>query len=197
METVFSEKLSKELSGSGFNIPAGATITGITMSTEAKPSVERARLPIDRPCSACSAGDSKMEYHLHAPPFRTDSATITGVEDKFIHSDKLSAYWFGRQVTYIRYPEQQVIDASLEAWKRYLLDMRAANPKEELVPVSFEEWMRQENWKSERLSLREMKRAAFSHTIGPADWHSHVVLYPNGQRTSITLRDGKFELKNS
>ena len=28
------------------------------------------KLPIDRPCSACSAGDYKMEYHDHCPPFR-------------------------------------------------------------------------------------------------------------------------------
>lgn len=28
------------------------------------------KLPIDRPCSACSDGDYKMEYHSHCPPFR-------------------------------------------------------------------------------------------------------------------------------
>lgn len=28
------------------------------------------RLPIDRPCSACSAGDSNMNHHKHSPPFR-------------------------------------------------------------------------------------------------------------------------------
>lgn len=28
------------------------------------------KYPIDRPCSACSAGDTKMEYHDHHPPFR-------------------------------------------------------------------------------------------------------------------------------
>jgi hypothetical protein len=26
--------------------------------------------PIDRPCSACSAGDTAMEHHDHEPPFR-------------------------------------------------------------------------------------------------------------------------------
>lgn len=30
-----------------------------------------ARLPIDRPCSACGDGDTEMKYHLHSPPFRT------------------------------------------------------------------------------------------------------------------------------
>jgi hypothetical protein len=78
----------------------------------------------------------------------------------FIHSDKLSDKEFNKKLARIRFTEQQVIDASLEAWKRYLLDMRTAN----LVPVSFEEWLRQENWKSERLSLREMKRVAFPDT---------------------------------
>lgn len=31
------------------------------------------KLPIDRPCSACSAGDTRMEYHDHCPPFRLAS----------------------------------------------------------------------------------------------------------------------------
>lgn len=30
--------------------------------------------PINRPCSACSAGDYKMEYHDHHPPFADDPA---------------------------------------------------------------------------------------------------------------------------
>ena len=34
-----------------------------------------AKLPIDRPCSACSAGDVQMEYHDHQPPFR-ESAPV-------------------------------------------------------------------------------------------------------------------------
>jgi hypothetical protein len=28
------------------------------------------KLPIDRPCSVCSAGDDEMKYHDHEPPFR-------------------------------------------------------------------------------------------------------------------------------
>jgi hypothetical protein len=28
------------------------------------------KYPIDRPCSACSAGDREMKYHDHSPPFR-------------------------------------------------------------------------------------------------------------------------------
>lgn len=28
------------------------------------------KYPIDRPCSACSGGDSAMEYHDHEPPYR-------------------------------------------------------------------------------------------------------------------------------
>lgn len=30
------------------------------------------KYPIDRPCSACSAGDTEMEYHDHQPPFRAE-----------------------------------------------------------------------------------------------------------------------------
>ena len=29
-----------------------------------------AKLPIDRPCSACGDGDTEMKYHDHEPPFR-------------------------------------------------------------------------------------------------------------------------------
>ena len=36
----------------------------------AQPIPEHAKLPIDRPCSACSDGDTEMKYHDHAPPFR-------------------------------------------------------------------------------------------------------------------------------
>lgn len=28
------------------------------------------KLPIDRPCSACSGGDTEMKFHAHCPPFR-------------------------------------------------------------------------------------------------------------------------------
>ncbi len=35
--------------------------------------MEDRKLPIDRPCSACSAGDYKMEHHDHCPPFRASS----------------------------------------------------------------------------------------------------------------------------
>lgn len=31
---------------------------------------EPGKYPIDHPCSVCSAGDTKMEYHDHEPPFR-------------------------------------------------------------------------------------------------------------------------------
>jgi hypothetical protein len=40
-----------------------------------------AKLPIDRPCSACGDGDTEMKYHDHEPPFRSpqnDSAPIIG-----------------------------------------------------------------------------------------------------------------------
>ncbi len=30
-----------------------------------------AKLPIDRPCSACGDGDTEMKYHDHEPPFRS------------------------------------------------------------------------------------------------------------------------------
>ncbi len=37
----------------------------------AHPPAERpGKYPIDRPCSACSAGDDEMKYHDHHPPFR-------------------------------------------------------------------------------------------------------------------------------
>jgi hypothetical protein len=33
----------------------------------------------------------------------------------------------------------------------------------------------------------------WGYTTGPSAWtHSHVVLYPNGQRTIITVKDGKW-----
>ena len=32
-----------------------------------------AKLPIDRPCSACSGGDPEMKYHDHTPPFRKET----------------------------------------------------------------------------------------------------------------------------
>lgn len=35
-----------------------------------EPEPRSGKYPIDRPCSACSAGDTKMEYHDHTPPFR-------------------------------------------------------------------------------------------------------------------------------
>lgn len=31
-----------------------------------------AKLPIDRPCSACSAGDTEMKHHDHHPPFSAE-----------------------------------------------------------------------------------------------------------------------------
>lgn len=35
------------------------------------------KLPIDRPCSACSGGDPNMKYHDHCPPFRQVSEPMT------------------------------------------------------------------------------------------------------------------------
>lgn len=40
----------------------------------------RAKLPIDRPCSACSAGDHKMEHHDHDPPFRVRRDAVAKIE---------------------------------------------------------------------------------------------------------------------
>jgi hypothetical protein len=76
-----------------------------------------ARLPIDRPCSACSAGDFKMEHHLHTPPFResTDADLTQELEEYFS-------------------PEQQVIDASYRAYE-------AAGVKH-----SFAMWLWNLNW---------------------------------------------------
>ncbi len=36
----------------------------------APPLPEPGKYPIDRPCSACSAGDTEMKHHDHEPPFR-------------------------------------------------------------------------------------------------------------------------------
>ena len=36
------------------------------------------RLPIDRPCSACSGGDPEMKHHMHSPPFREGYGEATG-----------------------------------------------------------------------------------------------------------------------
>lgn len=42
---------------------------------------EDKKLPIDRPCSACSAGDFEMKYHSHCPPFRNEQFTGTTIND--------------------------------------------------------------------------------------------------------------------
>lgn len=35
---------------------------------------------------------------------------------------------------------------------------------------------------------------AWTYTVGPSAWtHSHVLLYPNGQRTVVTVKDGKWK----
>ena len=34
------------------------------------------KLPINRPCSACSGGDPDMDHHLHCPPFRDTAPAI-------------------------------------------------------------------------------------------------------------------------
>jgi hypothetical protein len=48
--------------------PCGCrSVDGAASPTPA--STERC-LAIDRPCSACSGGDSEMEHHKHSPPFR-------------------------------------------------------------------------------------------------------------------------------
>src|ERR1019366_1350405 len=59
----------EEINYHGYSGPCPA------VSSEASP----AKLPIDRPCSACSAGDSKMEHHDHTPPFREASPVSTEV----------------------------------------------------------------------------------------------------------------------
>ena len=37
------------------------------------PTAPSGKLPIDRPCSACSDGDSEMKHHDHEPPFRGEA----------------------------------------------------------------------------------------------------------------------------
>lgn len=70
------------------------------------------KLPIDRPCSACSGGDPKMKHHLHCPPFRghpdklridTKQLAISILANfayKYVHADQ-----FGHP--------QSVIDAAI------------------------------------------------------------------------------------
>jgi len=40
------------------------------------PRTDGRKLAIDRPCSACSAGDYEMKYHDHYPPFRAEPAAL-------------------------------------------------------------------------------------------------------------------------
>ena len=50
-----------------------------TVRKEFEASPTHAKLPIDRPCSACSAGDAEMEHHDHTPPFREAKPVSTEV----------------------------------------------------------------------------------------------------------------------
>lgn len=52
------------------------------------------KLPIDRPCSACSAGDSEMEYHSHCPPFRVEPS-VQGEQDEPVA--ELINIWTGKR----------------------------------------------------------------------------------------------------
>jgi hypothetical protein len=45
------------------------------------------RYPIDRPCSACSAGDYEMKYHLHYPPFRKGYGPDCGAQEELVEPD--------------------------------------------------------------------------------------------------------------
>lgn len=36
---------------------------------------------IDRPCSACSGGDYRMEYHDHFPPFRGERGEHPNIDE--------------------------------------------------------------------------------------------------------------------
>jgi hypothetical protein len=53
---------------------------GAEMKAKHNCNTDDAALPIDRPCSACSAGDHEMKYHLHCPPFRVTDTPIDSVE---------------------------------------------------------------------------------------------------------------------
>jgi hypothetical protein len=51
-------------------------LAALSVPTEAP----RGKFPIDRPCSACSAGDSEMKYHEHEAPFRPATAAPVAKE---------------------------------------------------------------------------------------------------------------------
>ena len=52
-------------------VTADCEATIQTLPEWKRPESARGKLPIDRPCSACSGGDSEMLYHDHEAPFRT------------------------------------------------------------------------------------------------------------------------------
>lgn len=51
------------------------------------------KLPIDRPCSACSAGDSEMEYHSHCPPFRVEPSVQGEQNWAIIAAKEIADLW--------------------------------------------------------------------------------------------------------
>jgi hypothetical protein len=99
-----------------------------------RPASAGAKRPIARPCSACSAGDYNMEFHLHYPPFADDPVGETSssnqpekwvIEAGPITSEKLGEYITVRYS--IRYPsgsfevKQRVSDSKegyAEAYER-------------------------------------------------------------------------------
>jgi hypothetical protein len=66
------------LAGALLGLASGLLIESrVLESMRRKKSQQGAKLPIDRPCSACSGGDPHMKYHNHHPPFRPDSQSKT------------------------------------------------------------------------------------------------------------------------
>ena len=54
----------------GYEEPDNSPSSSEAPAAQPKGEPQRGKYPIDRPCSACSAGDYKMEYHDHEAPFR-------------------------------------------------------------------------------------------------------------------------------
>lgn len=79
------------------------------------------KLPIDRPCSACSAGDTKMEHHSHCPPFR--EVPLCYANDRQVGGDHYRAlgaalqHWDLVALTGMGYFEGQVT-RYLARWRR-------------------------------------------------------------------------------
>lgn len=130
------------------------------------------KLPIDRPCSACSAGDYKMEYHDHCPPFREGKQelgaggtelTLDDFRNQFPELFKLwrsapfplgidneSAYWL-KFAEYVRThapaaPEAPVGEIKADTLFGIYCEGNAEQGLRELGKVNWDAWQRLADW---------------------------------------------------